>query len=121
LGFLPTVENKAGRFRKANRGEQLAQLPSIRLFFLDFSVPVVQRIEQGFPKGKTPLLHQSADVISSAQIAVFKPVELLLGSSRVIRNVHIFTHPGDTNFSTILLARRPCPRTRTAVQNNLRL
>jgi hypothetical protein len=41
-------------------GEQLAQLDSIRLFFLVFSVPVVQRTEQGFPKGKTPLLHRSA-------------------------------------------------------------
>jgi len=84
------------RFRKANRGEQLAQLPSIRLFFLDFSVPVVQRIEQGFPKGKTPLLHKSADVVSCAQIAAIEPVELLLRSSRVITNLHIFTHPGDT-------------------------
>jgi hypothetical protein len=49
--------DQSRRFRKANRGEQLAQLPSIRLSFLDFSVPVVQRTEQGFPKGKTPLLH----------------------------------------------------------------
>src|SRR6266704_6316398 len=30
-------------------------------------VPVVQRIEQGFPKGKTPLLQRSSAVITSAQ------------------------------------------------------
>src|ERR1700716_89358 len=58
----------------ADRGEQLAQLHSIRLFLLDFSVPVVQRIEQGFPKGKTALLHQFARDISCAQIATFELV-----------------------------------------------
>jgi hypothetical protein len=76
--------------------------------FSIFSVPVVQRTEQGFPKGKTPLLQRSSAVITSAQTAVFKPIELLLLSSRVIRNLHIFTHPGDTkgdtNFSTISFA-----------------
>jgi len=46
-------------------------------------------------------LHKSADVISCAQIAAIEPVELLLGSSRVITNLHIFTHPGDTKFSTV--------------------
>src|SRR6266436_4335609 len=35
-------------------------------------VPVVQRIEQGFPKGKTAFLQEFADVIGCAQIAVFK-------------------------------------------------
>jgi hypothetical protein len=59
----------------ANRGDQLAQLHSIRLLFLDFSVPVVQRTEQGFPKGKTAFLQELADLISSTQTAVFKPVE----------------------------------------------
>jgi hypothetical protein len=38
-------------------------------------VPVVQRIEQGFAKAKTAFLQGFAQVISSAQIAVFKPVE----------------------------------------------
>jgi hypothetical protein len=38
-------------------------------------VPVVQRIEQGFPKDKTAFLLQFADVISSAQMAAFKCVE----------------------------------------------
>jgi hypothetical protein len=37
--------------------------------------PVVQRIERRFPKGKTPLLHQFAQVISNAQTAVLKGVE----------------------------------------------
>jgi hypothetical protein len=34
------------------------------------SVPVVQRIEQGFPKGKTAFLLEFADVSSSEQIAL---------------------------------------------------
>jgi hypothetical protein len=75
------------------------------------TVPVVQRIEQGFPKGKTALLHKSADVITCAQIAVIEPVELLLGSSRVITNLHIFTHPGDTKgdtkLSTVFVSTQP--------------
>jgi hypothetical protein len=102
ISLRPDRREQSWRFRKANRGEQLAQLRCIRLFFLVFSVPVVQRTEQGFPKGKTPLLHCSADVISCAQIAAIEPVELLLGSSRVITNLHIFTHPGDTKGDTKL-------------------
>jgi len=90
---------------------QFAHPYAIDVFFFDFSVPVVQRIEQGFPKGKRPLLHKSADVISCAQIAAIEPVELLLGSSRVIRNVHIFTHPGDTTgdtkLSTVFVSTQP--------------
>jgi hypothetical protein len=38
-------------------------------------VPVVQRIERRFPKAKTALLHEFAQVISSAQTAVSKGVE----------------------------------------------
>jgi hypothetical protein len=53
-------------------------------------------------------LHKSADVVSCAQIAAIEPVELLLGSSRVITSLHIFTCPGDTkgdtNFSTVSFA-----------------
>ena len=59
-------------------------------------VPVVQRIEQGFPKGKTAFLQEFAHVITSGQTAVIERVELLLRSSRVISAVPIFTHPGDT-------------------------
>ncbi len=33
-------------------------------------VPVVQRIEQGFPNAKTAFLQEFADVIRSAQMAV---------------------------------------------------
>jgi hypothetical protein len=39
-------------------------------YFCLSRVPVVQRIEQGFPKGKAGFLRQSADVVSSAQTAV---------------------------------------------------
>jgi len=35
-------------------------------------VPVVQRIEQGFPNAKMAFLHQFANVISSAQFIIFK-------------------------------------------------
>jgi len=72
-----TVESETVGFRECWRiaVDQLAQLHSIRLFFLDFSVPVVQRIEQGFPKGKMPFLHQFAYVVSSVQTTLIKPVE----------------------------------------------
>jgi hypothetical protein len=59
----------------AGRIEQLAQLHLIRVFFLDVSVPVVQRREQGFPKGKTAFLQTFADVISSAQTAAIESVD----------------------------------------------
>jgi hypothetical protein len=92
----------------AHPRSQFAHPYAIDVFFFDFSVPVVQRIEQGFPKGKRPLLHKSADVVSCAQIAAIEPVELLVRSSRVITNLHIFTCPGDTkgdtNFSTVSFA-----------------
>jgi hypothetical protein len=39
------------------RIEQLAQVHSISVFFLDLSVPVVQRTEQGFPKTKVAFYH----------------------------------------------------------------
>jgi hypothetical protein len=38
-------------------------------------VPVVQRIERRFPKAKTPLLHQFADVISDPQLAVIEGID----------------------------------------------
>src|SRR6266436_881304 len=93
------LKTRAGQ-RCAHPRSQFAHSYAIDVFFFDFSVPVVQRTEQGFPKGKTPLLHKSADVVSCAQIAAIEPVELLLGSSRVISNLHIFTHPGDTKGDT---------------------
>jgi hypothetical protein len=45
-------------------------------------------------------LHDLADVISSAQTAPFKGVQLLLRSSRVISNLPIFILPGDTTGDT---------------------
>src|SRR5438093_9801140 len=38
-------------------------------------VPVVQRIEQGFPNSKTAFLHLFTHVISSTQVTVFKALE----------------------------------------------
>jgi hypothetical protein len=38
-------------------------------------VPVVQRIEQGFHKGKTAFLLEFADVVSSEQMTALKRVE----------------------------------------------
>jgi len=39
------------------------------------AVPVVQRIEQGFPKGKTAFLQESPNDIRSVQLAVFEVVD----------------------------------------------
>jgi hypothetical protein len=38
-------------------------------------VPVVQRIERGFPKAKTAFLLEFADVSSTEQMTIFKRVE----------------------------------------------
>jgi len=38
------------------------------------AVPVVQRIEQAFPKDKTPFLQESPNDIRSIQLAVFEVV-----------------------------------------------
>ena len=38
-------------------------------------VPVVQRIEQGFPKAKTAFLQESPNDIRSIQLAVFEVVD----------------------------------------------
>ena len=38
-------------------------------------VPVVQRIERGFPKGKTAFLQESPNDIKSIQLAVFEVVD----------------------------------------------
>src|SRR5437764_1718108 len=42
---------------------------------LKSQIPVVQRTEQGFPKGKTAFLLDFASVISSEQMTGFKRVE----------------------------------------------
>jgi hypothetical protein len=69
------------------------------VYSLQIIVSVVQRIEQGFPKGKTAFLLHFADVISSEQMTAFRRVEYLLRSSHVIRDLPIFTHSGDTKKS----------------------
>src|SRR6266480_3842217 len=51
----------------ADRKRRLADLHSIRVFFRDASVPVVQRREQGFPKAKRRFLQGSLGVISCLQ------------------------------------------------------
>jgi hypothetical protein len=56
---------------------------------LNVVVPVVQRIEQGFPKAKTAFLLEFAGVIKRPQIAAFKRLELLLLQSSVISNMPI--------------------------------
>src|SRR5438309_11666451 len=48
---------------------------SLLLTFAFHLVPVVQRIEQGFPNGKMAFLQESADVVSSGQTAVSKCLE----------------------------------------------
>jgi len=45
------------------------------VYSLQIIVPVVQRKEQGFPKGKTGFLLEFADVVSSKQITAFKRLE----------------------------------------------
>src|SRR5438874_12801959 len=54
-------------------------------------VPVVQRIEQGFPKSKTSLLQKYAGLVSGEQIAVIKRLEYFLLSSLAIAHLPIFT------------------------------
>ena len=52
-------------------------LPILIRFVYSFQiiVPVVQRIEQGFPKAKTAFLLDFASVISNEQMTGFKRVE----------------------------------------------
>jgi hypothetical protein len=70
-------------------------------------------------------LQELADVVTNVQTTVFEPIDYLLQSSQVIRNLRIFTFPGDTKgdtkLSTVLVSTQPLPRTRAAVQNNLPL
>src|SRR5438067_11703818 len=56
--------------RDGDRAEQLAHPHSIRVFFATYSVPVVQRIEQGFPKMKVASYHTSSAVVSTTQIRI---------------------------------------------------
>jgi hypothetical protein len=49
--------------------------PMQSVYSFQIIVPVVQRVEQGFPKDKTVFLLEFADVISSEQMTGFKRVE----------------------------------------------
>src|SRR5262245_40126799 len=51
----------------AHQKRRLAHLHAIRLFFPSHIVPVVQRIEQGFPNAKTAFLQESPNDIRSTQ------------------------------------------------------
>ena len=63
-------------------------------------VPVVQRIERKFPKGKTSFLQKCAYVLNCAQAALIKHIDYLIALSRAVRNPPIFTPPGDTTGDT---------------------
>jgi hypothetical protein len=59
------LTSTSAQFAIGNRDSKIANI----------AVPVVQRTEQGFPKGKTPFLLEFADDISSEQMTAFKRVE----------------------------------------------
>jgi hypothetical protein len=60
------------------------------------SVPVVQRIERGFPKAKGALLLVFAPLVYRAQNVIRQLVETTSASSAVIMNELILRCPGDT-------------------------
>jgi hypothetical protein len=71
---LPRVESKA--LSKNRRAQQRLLLMCIQtVYSFQIIVPVVQRIEQGFPKRKMAFLQEFAHVISSEQMTAFKRVE----------------------------------------------
>ena len=69
------------------------------------AVPVVQRIEQGFPKAKTAFFQQSANVIRSTQTTRPLNFDSRLLCSSVIRDRLIFKCPGDTTGDTKTTSR----------------
>jgi len=54
----------------ADQDEQLAHIRLIRVFFLEWLVPVVQRKEQGFPKTKLAFHHTSSAIVSTMQTTI---------------------------------------------------
>ena len=72
----PTVETKAVLSR-SRYGSEGAVLPIFiqSVYSFPVIVPVVQRIEQGFPKLKAAFLLGFAAVVSSKQTAALKRVE----------------------------------------------
>jgi hypothetical protein len=83
-----------------DRGEQLAHIPSIRVFCLDLSVPVVQRRERGFPKAKPMFHHTSSAVV----LNYANWISLLgyIGTYVISRHQESarFMQPGDTTGDT---------------------
>ena len=73
---------------------------SIQSVYSSQIVPVVQRIEQGFPKGKRAFLQESPNDVRSTQLPIFEVVDQLLHSSRVVSSLPIFTYSGDTTGDT---------------------
>ena len=73
--MLPRVERKAPLSRLASRRNGVLPISIQTVYSLQIIVPVVQRIEQGFPNAKTAFLLDFASVISSEQMTGFKRVE----------------------------------------------
>jgi len=69
------VESKARPGEIAAHCNGILPISVQSVYSFQIIVPVVQRIERRFPKGKMAFLQQSAYVISCAQTAVFKCLE----------------------------------------------
>ncbi len=82
---MPSADER-GTGRSRNNATQPFAIGTRKSRIENLNVPVVQRIEQGFPNAKTASLLEFAAVITSSQIALLERVELLLRSSRVIWN-----------------------------------
>jgi len=63
-------------FKKSLRVARVSCPSPFNPFILStLPVPVGQRIEQGFPKTKLAFLQEFADILSSAQMPLFKAVQ----------------------------------------------
>jgi hypothetical protein len=72
---LPMVESKARPRQIAAHSNRILPISIQSVYSFHIIVPVVQRIEQGFPNAKTPFLLESAYVISGEQVTLVKRVE----------------------------------------------
>ena len=69
-------ESRAKRVEKSlRRAPSPLPIAIQAVYSLQIIVPVVQRTEQGFPKGKARFSHEFAKLINSAQTTAFKRVE----------------------------------------------
>ena len=71
---LPIVESKAPK-KSLRIAPPLLPIAIQTVYSFQIIVPVVQRIEQGFPKDKTAFLQESPNDIRSIQLAVFEVVD----------------------------------------------